>query len=173
MLWIFWGGRKYEFTWSYTNTQKVEKSIDNTPKLPPTLLKHTSNYIKSKQYSSRGEELCCRIMEEIYGVPFKKTRPDFLKNPETGRNLELDCYNEQLGIAIEFSGEQHYRWPNRFHKTLDQFIQQIRRDEFKREMCDENSVYLITVPYNVPENLMKDYIIHYLPENVTSVKKEK
>jgi len=37
---------------------------------------------------------------------------------------------------------------------------------FKVEACDRNGVYLITVPYNVPEHLIKEYIIYYLPENV-------
>jgi hypothetical protein len=105
-------------------------------------------------------------MEEIYGVPFGKVRPDFLKNPETGRNLELDCYNEDLKIAVEYSGITHYQYPNWTGQSFEEFIQGIRRDMFKVEACDRNGVYLITVPYNVPEHLIKEYIIYYLPENV-------
>ena len=116
---------------------------------------------------SKGEMLCKKAIEDIYGVPFYCVRPDFLKNPETGRNLELDLYNDQLKIALEYSGFQHFVYPNRFHKTKEEFLNQVRRDQFKVDMCDKNGVYLITVPYNVPNEYtaIRKYIEYYLPEN--------
>lgn len=117
---------------------------------------------------SKGEDICCRVLEELYGVPFVKSRPDFLRNPETGKNLELDCYNERLGLALEYNGEQHYRYPNVYHRSYEDFIKQVRRDRFKLDMCDANNVYLITVPYNVPHSKIRDFIIYYLPENVAT-----
>ena len=42
---------------------------------------------------SKGEIECRRYLETIFQVPFPKARPDFLKNPVTGNNLELDCFN--------------------------------------------------------------------------------
>ena len=48
---------------------------------------------RSSQTSSRGEELCKSFAEFYFQRPFHKTRPDFLKNPVTGENLELDLYN--------------------------------------------------------------------------------
>ena len=118
-------------------------------------------------FSSKGEKLCKQAIEEIYGVPFFCVRPDFLKNPETGRNLELDLFNAKLGIAVEYSGSQHYIFPNNFHKTYEDFINSVRRDQYKVDACDENGVYLITVPYNIPLNIeeIKKYITYYLPEN--------
>jgi hypothetical protein len=116
---------------------------------------------------SKGEMLCKKAIEDIYGVPFYCVRPDFLKNPETGRNLELDLYNDHLKIALEYSGFQHFVYPNRFHKTKEEFLNQVRRDQFKVDMCDKNGVYLITVPYNVPNEYtaIRKYIEYYLPEN--------
>ena len=116
---------------------------------------------------SKGERLCKQAVEEIYGLPFYCVRPDFLKNPETGRNLEIDIYNDQLKLGIEYNSKQHYIFPNSFHKTYEEFINQVRRDKYKVEMCDQNGVYLISVPYNVPLDLesIKNYIIYYLPEN--------
>lgn len=116
---------------------------------------------------SKGEKKCREVLEEIYGRPFKTVRPDFLKNPETGRNLELDCYNHELKIAVEYNGIQHYVWPNFTGQSRDAFIKQLRRDKFKAKRCDEKGVYLIIVPYNVPNELIKDYITYYLPENVS------
>lgn len=121
-----------------------------------------------KDRRSKGEIICCQTLEEIYGKPFKSVRPDFLKNPTTGHNLELDCYNEELKLAVEYNGEQHYVWPNFFRTTQQQFVEQLRRDQFKVEMCDQLGIYLITVPYTVSHELIPAYIRHYLPEAVMS-----
>ena len=118
-------------------------------------------------HMSKGEALCKQVIEEIYNAPFYCVRPDFLKNPETGRNLELDLYNDFYKIAVEFQGQQHHIYPNSFHKTRDEFINQVRRDEYKRKTCDEHNIYLITVPHNVKLEYseIKKYIEYYLPEN--------
>ena len=119
----------------------------------------------NKKKCSKGEKICREIIEEIYGKPFPSCRPHFLKNPETKRNLELDCYNDELKIAVEYNGIQHYKWPNFTNQSQEDFVKQIRRDKFKVEMCDVNGVYLITVPYNVPHDQIKQYINYYRPEN--------
>lgn len=105
-------------------------------------------------------------MERIYGVPFKSIWPDWLRNPETGETLELDCYNEELQIAVEYNGQQHYTWPNFTNQTYQQFINQVRRDELKMELCDRNGVYLIVVPYNVSLDKIPEFIMSYLPETI-------
>ena len=119
---------------------------------------------KSKKIS-KGERICKEVIEDIYEKPFYCVRPNFLKNPETKRNLELDMYNDELKIAVERNGIQHYKWPNYTGMSYEQFINQVRRDKFKIEICDTNGIYLITVPYTVTDNEIKDYIIHHLPEN--------
>ncbi len=114
---------------------------------------------------SKGEQLCKNVIQDIYQLPFYCVRPSFLKNPETGRNLELDLYNDQVKIAVEYNGIGHYKYPNPFHRTKEEFINQIRRDKFKVDMCDINDVYLISVPYTIPLNYsaIKDYILERLP----------
>lgn len=114
---------------------------------------------------SKGERICREVLEEIYNKPFPCVRPKFLKNPETNRNLELDCYNEELKIALEYSGIQHYKWPNFTGHSKEAFIKQARRDKYKIDTCDKNGVYLITVPYNVSHKDIPEYIKYYLPEN--------
>ena len=117
---------------------------------------------------NQAEAICRETLEGIYGVPFLTHYPDWLRNPETGRDLELDCYNPDVGIAVEYNGPQHYKWPNHFPQTREQFLQRIRLDRYKVDACDANGVYLITVPYNVPYHLIPDYIRYYLPEAVTA-----
>jgi hypothetical protein len=113
------------------------------------------------------QSLCCKALEEIYNKPFISVRPSWLKNPETNGVLEIDCYNDDLKIGVEYNGMQHYVYPNIYHKTQEEFIKLVRRDQYKHKKCDENGVYLITVPYNVPQNKIKEYIQSYLPENIS------
>jgi hypothetical protein len=118
------------------------------------------------RFISRGERQCCQTLERIYGVPFTSTWPDWLRNPETGETLELDCYNDDLKLAVEYNGEQHYKWPNFTNQSYQQFINQVRRDRLKVDICDRNGVYLISVPYNVSYDLIPSYIISHLPETI-------
>ena len=127
----------------------------------PTTIKPTKG-----RFISKGERICCGAMQSIYGVPFDTIRPSWLRNPETGENLELDCYNDDLKIAVEYNGIQHYKWPNFTNQTQDQFINQIRRDEAKVEMCKRNDVYLIVVPYTVPHEMISSFILSHLPETI-------
>lgn len=106
---------------------------------------------------SRGEAECRRVAEEYTGLPFPKCRPDFLRNEITGgHNLELDCFNADLKIGIEYNGEQHYRYIPYFHKTKDTFYNTKYRDDIKKRLCNENGVRLIVVPYTVED--IKSYL---------------
>jgi hypothetical protein len=97
---------------------------------------------------SIGEELTTKALESLLGRQVKsQIRPLFLRNPETGRPLELDCYDPISQIAVEYSGRQHYEFPSSFFTNVDDFYNQIYRDQLKRELCDKNGVYLIVVPY--------------------------
>jgi len=121
---------------------------------------------KKNANESRGEKLCRSILEKFFNKPFLSARPDFLLNPETNRNLELDCFNQELMLALEYNGAQHYDWPNTFHKTFEEFEGQRRRDDLKRRICEASGVYLITVPFRVTHYNLPKYIEYYLPENV-------
>lgn len=108
------------------------------------------------------EQETCRVLSDIYQKPFVKARPSFLLNPDTGRRLELDCYNEQLEIGAEFQGIQHEQYPNPFHKSRAQFDAQIRRDKIKAELCALNGVQLIVVPSSVKKGKIRDFMNQHL-----------
>jgi hypothetical protein len=139
--------------------------IDTTPELPPEFTRQTC-VVNNDKFLSRGEKICRDTMEKIYGVPFKNTRPSWLKNDTTGRNLELDCYNEKLKMAVEYQGIFHTKFPNFFHKTLNEFKEVQRRDKLKIKICKQEGVHLIVVPHNVPFDLIPTYIMYHLPEVV-------
>jgi hypothetical protein len=95
--------------------------------------------------NSRGENLLINILGELYGKEFCKKRADFNINPETGSKLEYDCYCEELKIAVEYQGLQHYKYPNKYHKTKEEFKDQINRDNIKRKNSKEHGIKLIEI----------------------------
>ena len=96
---------------------------------------------------------------------FYKIRPNFLKNDVTGYNLEIDLYNDEMKLAIEVQGNQHYKFTPFFHRNKDAFLNQKYRDAMKKEKCKNNGITLIEVPYSVGEKKLKSYLQIYNLDN--------
>lgn len=138
------------------------------PKTPLVTNRYYINHHKNKSYhskrpskkDSKGEVECRRVLAELFNRPFEKSRPDFLNNPVTGgkHNLELDCFDKDLRIAVEYNGIQHYKFIPFFHKNKETFQNQKYRDYMKRQMCKDNGILLIEVPYWIKVKDIKDYI---------------
>ena len=143
---LFRLGRKGSWSSSYTYIPPKKSSGRTTPK------------------ESSGEKECRRVLESIFKKPFPKARPDFLRNPVTGNNfnLELDCFNTELNLACEYSGQQHYKYTPFFHKNKEAFHNQKYRDYMKKTMCERYGVNLIEVPYTVKTQDIKGYLIEQL-----------
>jgi protein-arginine kinase activator protein McsA len=84
------------------------------------------------------------FMSRFGKFEFPNTRPDWLRNPETGYKLELDCYNEELGLAFELQGGQHYK-PIKCWGGEKEFVRTIRRDVHKRTECSKHGVELFRI----------------------------
>uniref|UniRef100_A0A6C0LZN9 Uncharacterized protein n=1 Tax=viral metagenome TaxID=1070528 RepID=A0A6C0LZN9_9ZZZZ len=109
------------------------------------------------------EEKCRTILETIYGRPFASIRPDFLKNPATGRNLEIDCYNDELKLGLEYDGIQHSAYTPVFHRNgQNDFIYGTLKDEFKSKRCRELGITLIRIPHYILEEDLETYIVKRL-----------
>lgn len=144
-----------------------DEVIDVTPFLPAQFTTSlTGDDWKDSRNRSKPESICKKTLQKIYGVKFSTVRPKWLRNPLTNRPMELDCYNDECKVAVEYNGVQHYKWPNFTRQTKQQWLDQVERDRLKVDICDKNDVYLITVPYNIPHDLIPDYINYYLPHNV-------
>ena len=142
----------------------VSSTQSTRPSAPKYFFTDISAALAQKRKNeSNGEAICRAAFQAIYQLPFSSVRPNFLKNPETGRNLELDGYNEELGIAFEYNGKQHYVFPNCWHTTRDVFDAQIRRDIFKHEVCRRAGITLIPIPYTIPHVQLYDYILERAP----------
>ena len=116
---------------------------------------------------SKGEAECRRVLQSLFRKPFPSQRPDFLRNPVTGGNfnLELNCYNAELGLAIEYNGVQHYKYTPYFHRSKDHFMNQKYRDDMKRRICKENRIVLIEVPHTVKIGDIRKFLVGELRKN--------
>ena len=71
--------------------------------------------------------------------------------------MELDGFNEELKVAFEYNGEQHYI-KNRFNDDRD--LDYIKwKDNLKAKRCEENGIKLIVIPYLIREDKLKEYIL--------------
>jgi len=115
---------------------------------------------------SKGEKECRRVLEMLYRKPFPKARPDFMFNPVTNQNLELDMFNIELKIACEYNGQQHYKFNKWMHRNSHvNFQNQQYRDTVKRDACKKLGIHLIEVPYTIKNENIQNFIISNLRDN--------
>jgi hypothetical protein len=158
--------------YSKNKSKGILQYIDNLPGHSLNSYKHNKHYhqqdfsqtFKKPQRDSSGEIECRRVLQKHFKRRFDKCRPDFLNNPVTGGhfNMELDCYDRELKIAVEYNGAQHYKYLPFFHKNKEAFYNQKYRDELKTRMCRDNGIILIEVPYTVKIQDIEMYIINEL-----------
>lgn len=157
-LYKYFGGS--DGTWT---TKKYYEQIDIKELVDTGTGKYITNQFVPppvEKKDSSGETECRRVLTKIFGKPFLKARPDFLRNPVTGNNfnLELDCYDETLKLAVEYNGRQHYDFIPYFHKNNDRFLNQKYRDDMKRRICKDMGITLIEVPFTVEIKEIEEFI---------------
>lgn len=147
-------------TWSQSFFDPLEvKSSFTSPFTSPSPSPSAASAPRGP-FESAGERISRAYLERRFpGFSFSKCRPDCLRNPVTENyNLELDCYNKDLKLALEYNGIQHYKFSPYFHRNKDAFLNQKYRDELKRRMCVENGIRLIEVPYTVKNDQIPSFI---------------
>ena len=137
---------------------------DENKKEDKNLNNENYNSQNRERGDSKGETECRRVLQKIFKRSFLKERPDFLNNPVTGNqfNLELDCYDHKLKLAIEYNGQQHYQYVKFFHRNKEHFLNQKYRDDMKRRICKEKGITLIEVPYTVKIEHIEKYLLNEL-----------
>lgn len=144
----------------------VNENTDLTPDIPSILNDdeyRPDGFYRGNGRTSKGEVECKAAAERIYGVPFHTIRPHWLGG------LEIDCYAEIDGmkLGIEYNGQQHYKYTPFFHRNgPSDLAAQIIRDHRTLDLCEQNGVHLIYVPYNVKLNRIENYIKYSDPSRV-------
>lgn len=59
-------------------------------------------------------------------------------------NQRFDMLVLELGIAIEYNGEQHYKFIEHFHVNQEGYISSIKADNKKALFAKENGIKLVT-----------------------------
>jgi hypothetical protein len=122
---------------------------------------------KRKRGKNKYEEKCREIFERIFHKSFPTTRKvEWLKNPKTGRALELDGYNPDIetsigrGLAFEYDGIQHAAPSVEIYGSNPNkaFLGQVYRDLVKNKLCKKNGLLLIRIHHLVPYEDLEKYI---------------
>lgn len=113
---------------------------------------------KGKKKYGSTETKCREILERIFNKPFPSIRPEFLKNPITKKNLEIDMFNSELKLAIEYNGAQHYKYTPLFHSNINDFERQKARDDWKQSVCKLYGISFISIPYTVKVDNLEEYL---------------
>ena len=127
--------------------------------------------------NNRGEQITRFIFESFTGKLFPTKRPNWLKIEGKKRSLELDGFNEELGIAFEHQGKQHYE----SNKTTSRYFSDsgFKNDIDKLEICKNKGVKVLEVPQigeltNLEDaiNLVKHFLIDNKIEIISDISKE-
>ena len=107
-----------------------------------------------------GEFISKCSIEHLLKKSFKKIRPNWLKY--NGSNLEIDIYNEEENLGIEYNGIMHYKMMPFFHKTIEDFEKRQEYDRVKYGKCLIHNTKLIVIPYTVKFENICQYIYNKL-----------
>jgi len=109
-------------------------------------------FCNNSKQELQARELC----KKIFNKDFIKIKPKWLKNHE-GNSLELDLYNDEMKLAFEVCGEQHYTYNKMIHGCIKNFNKQKENDKLKKDLCTKHKITLIKIPHYVTN--LEEYII--------------
>jgi|APSaa5957512622_1039677.scaffolds.fasta_scaffold03191_5 hypothetical protein len=113
---------------------------------------------------SYAEKKFRNVLEDIFNKSFKKIRPKWLINKK-GNRLELDGFNEELSIAFEYQGRQHFEYIKHWNKRTNKFKQTVEHDKIKRKVLKEKNIILLAPTHKLKLSQLKDFALQELKEN--------
>lgn len=91
-----------------------------------------------------GERICKLVFEHIFGSKFERVRLKDWKS-ERGAALELDGYSQELKIAFEYQGLQHYKNVGFYFKSEEEFKNRLKNDELKQIFAKRDGITLVII----------------------------
>ena len=104
-----------------------------------------TNNISASQYK------LARLFLDVFGdkdILLEATWPWLLSDKK--RPMYVDIYVPSLNLCVEYQGMQHYIYPNRYHKSYDEFIRQRERDKQKKELILKHGLNYLVWLWNEP-----------------------
>lgn len=127
--------------------------------------------------NNRGEQITRFIFESLTGKLFPAKRPSWLRTTGKKRSLELDGFNEELEIAFEHQGKQHYQ----SNKTTSRYFSDslFQNDIDKSVICKIKGIKVLEVP-QIGElidledaiDLIKQFLIKHKIKIISDVSRE-
>lgn len=116
---------------------------------------------REKRLGNYTEKEIYRILNELNYANFRLNQhPDWCTYNDSlsGKKiqLELDLYSAETAIAIEYNGPQHYS--EEYWDSFYKYAKYVQNSIVKTEICRENGVDLIVIPYTVETKDLKKYI---------------
>lgn len=105
-----------------------------------------------------SERMVRAILEGITGATCPKAHPEWLTNND-GKQMELDGFSEELRLAFEYQGMQHYKMLKHLRDTPARFLKRIIDDAAKRRLCASSGVTLIEVPHWIKPKARHPFIL--------------
>lgn len=143
--------------WYLKNKQNVDRYNKEYCSRPEIVKKRSElshkKYIEEHgEYKYKNEKKCREIFETMFKREFPKRRPKQLITLGN-RHLELDGFNEELMLAFEYDGEQHFLDNKFFNKYEYSLSDRQNEDKLKNELCIKAGIKLIRIPYWENKNL--------------------
>ncbi len=69
---------------------------------------------------------------------------------DKNHHMYVDIFVADQKLCVEYQGQQHYFYPNRFHKSYEDFQDQRRRDVLKKELLVNHGFRYIAWRFNEP-----------------------
>lgn len=161
--------KEYPFFEDDSDMPKLSDMYTTQEDSRPRSVKAARPQKREQGQTSRPEIYAKKVLQQLFpGKHFTKIRPNWLKNPVTGKNLEIDIFCADIstplgkGLCVEVDGIQHSMYNPFFHKTKDHFTYQYKKDAFKDKMCKQYGYAMLRIPYFITEYNMEDYIVKEL-----------
>ena len=94
--------------------------------------------------TSKGEEKIISYFKEKNINYERQKKFEDLKDIDL---LSYDFYLKDRNLLVEYNGEQHYKFIERFHKNYHGFLIQKHHDWLKRKYALKHNINLLVIPY--------------------------
>ena len=118
--------------------------------------------IKFSDRFKRQKEVS-NILDKYFNEKGKREETFFnLRDSKTNRKLRVDIHYPKNNIIIEINGAQHYipvRFGNISQKKAQENLENYQRREYsKQKYCIERNIKFLTIPYNIPLELIEEFV---------------